>query len=175
MSNHYLKLLPKITTMIFDIDGVLTDGMVTLMPNGDQLRSLNSKDGFGLQLAVRKGMRVCVITGGNSENVKMRLEKMGITDIYLRVREKIQTYDDIKIMYDLKDEEIMYMGDDLPDFEIMQQVGLPACPNNASREIKDISKYISDQDGGKGCARDIIEKTLRSQKKWMTEPNDYSW
>lgn len=175
MSDHYLKLLPKITTLIFDIDGVLTDGIVTIMPNGDQLRSLNSKDGFAIQLAVRKGLKVCVITGGNSENIKMRLAKMGVTDVYLNIAQKIDTYDDIKVMYDLTDEEIMYMGDDLPDFEIMQQVGIPACPQNAAREIRDISKYISDQDGGKGCVRDIIEKILRAQGKWMTGKSDLTW
>jgi 3-deoxy-D-manno-octulosonate 8-phosphate phosphatase (KDO 8-P phosphatase) len=175
MSNHYLKLLPKITTLIFDIDGVLTDGIVTIMPNGDQLRSLNSKDGFALQLAVRKGLRICVITGGNSGNIKMRLAKMGITDVYLNIAQKIDTYDDIKVMYDLNDSEIMYMGDDLPDYEIMQTVGIPACPQNAAREIRDISKYISDQDGGKGCVRDIVEKVLRSQSKWMTNKSDLTW
>lgn len=175
MSDHYLKRLPKITTLIFDIDGVLTDGIVTIMPNGDQLRSLNSKDGFAIQLAVRKGFKICVITGGNSENVKMRLAKMGVTDVYLNIAQKIDTYDDIKVMYDLKDEEIMYMGDDLPDYEIMQQVGIPACPQNAAREIRDISKYISDQDGGKGCVRDIIEKVLRAQGKWMTDKSDLTW
>jgi 3-deoxy-D-manno-octulosonate 8-phosphate phosphatase (KDO 8-P phosphatase) len=175
MSNHYLQLLPKITTLIFDVDGVLTEGMVTLLPNGDQVRSLNSKDGFALQLAVRKGLRVCIITGGNSENVKMRLSKMGITDIYLRVFKKIDTYDDIKVMYDLTDEEILYMGDDLPDYEVMQQVGIPTCPNNAAREIKDISKYISDQDGGRGCVRDVVEKVLRAQGKWATNPSDLTW
>lgn len=175
MSDHYLKRLPKISTLIFDIDGVLTDGIVTIMPNGDQLRSLNSKDGFAIQLAVRKGFKVCVITGGNSENIKMRLAKMGVTDVYLNIAQKIDTYDDIKVMYDLKDEEIMYMGDDLPDYEIMQQVGIPACPQNAAREIRDISKYISDQDGGKGCVRDIIEKVLRAQGKWMTDKSDLTW
>jgi len=175
MSDHYLKRLPKITTLIFDIDGVLTDGIVTIMPNGDQLRSLNSKDGFAIQLAVRKGFKICVITGGNSENIKMRLAKMGVTDVYLNIAQKIDTYDDIKVMYDLKDEEIMYMGDDLPDYEIMQQVGIPACPQNAAREIRDISKYISDQDGGKGCVRDIIEKVLRAQGKWMTDKSDLTW
>lgn len=175
MSKHYLQLLPKITTLIFDVDGVLTDGMVTLLPNGDQVRSLNSRDGFALQLAVRKGFRICIITGGNSKNVKMQLSKMGITDVYLRVFHKMETYDDIKIMYDLTDEEILYMGDDLPDFEIMQKVGVPTCPKNAAREIKDISTYISDQDGGQGCVRDIVEKVLRSQDKWANKPEDLTW
>ena len=124
MSDHYLKLLPKITTLIFDVDGVLTDGTVTLMPNGDQLRSLNSKDGFAFQLAIRKGLRICIITGGNSENVKIALSRMGITDVYLRVSNKIDTYDDIKVMYDLQDDEIMYMGDDLPDYEVMKNAGI---------------------------------------------------
>tara|TARA_R110002050_G_scaffold200591_1_gene335473 strand:- start:12547 stop:13074 length:528 start_codon:yes stop_codon:yes gene_type:complete len=175
MSNHYLKLLPKITTLIFDVDGVLTDGIVTLLPNGDQIRSLSSKDGFAIQLAVRKGFRVCIITGGNSENVKLAMKRMGVEDVYLRISNKIDTYDDVKVMYDLTDEEIMYMGDDLPDYEVMQQVGIAACPNNAAREIRDISAYISDQNGGKGCVRDIIEKVLRSQGKWMSNSKDLSW
>ena len=113
MSKHYLKQLSKITTLMFDVDGVLTDGMVILMPNGEPVRSLNSKDGFAIQLAVKKGYRVCIITGGHSESVKKRLEFMGVKDVYLRVFNKIDTYDDIKVMYDLEDEEIMYMGDDL--------------------------------------------------------------
>ena len=170
-----MKLLPKITTLIFDVDGVLTDGIVTLLPNGDQIRSLSSKDGFAIQLAVRKGFRVCIITGGNSENVKLAMKRMGVEDVYLRISNKIDTYDDVKVMYDLTDEEIMYMGDDLPDYEVMQQVGIAACPNNAAREIRDISAYISDQNGGKGCVRDIIEKVLRSQGKWMSNSKDLSW
>ena len=100
MSNHYLKLLPNISTLIFDVDGVLTDGMVTIMPNGEQLRSLNSKDGFAIQLAIRKGLRVCVITGGNSEAVKEALKRLGIEDVYLKVANKIDCNDDIKVMYD---------------------------------------------------------------------------
>lgn len=175
MSNHYLKLLPKITTLIFDVDGVLTDGIVTLLPNGDQIRSLNSKDSFAIQLAVRKGLRICIITGGNSQNVKMAMNRMGVEDVYLKIANKIDTYDDVKVMYDLTDEEIMYMGDDLPDYEVMKNVGISACPNNAAREIRDISKYISDQDGGKGCVRDIIEKVLRAQGKWMNNSKDLSW
>lgn len=175
MSEHYLKLLPKISTLIFDVDGVLTDGTVTVMPNGEQLRSLSSKDGFAIQLAIRKGLRICIITGGNSQSVKQALQKLGIEDVYLKVARKIDTYDDIKVMYDLKDEEIMYMGDDLPDYEIMKTVGISACPSNAVREILDISKYISDSPGGKGCARDIIEKVMRAQKMWMENTNDLTW
>lgn len=175
MRDHYLKLLPKISTLIFDIDGVLTDGTVTLMPNGDQLRSINSKDSFGLQLAVKKGLRVAVISGGRSENVKKALLRMGVQDVFLGVKNKIDSYDDIKVMYDLQDSEIMYMGDDLPDYEIMEQAGIPACPNDAVREIRDISTYISDQNGGHGAVRDIIEKVLRVQKLWMVNPSDLKW
>ncbi len=175
MSEHYLKLLPQINTLIFDVDGVLTDGSVTIMPNGEQIRSLNSKDGFAIQLAIRKGLRVCVITGGSSESIKQALMNWGIEDVYLKVSNKMDTYDDIKVMYDLKDEHIMYMGDDLPDYEVMKAVGIPACPNNAAREILDISKYISDRAGGKGCVRDIIEMVLRAQKMWMDNTNDITW
>ena len=175
MSEHYLKLLPQISTLIFDIDGVLTDGTVTIMPNGEQVRALNSKDGFAIQLAIRKGLRVCVITGGSSESVKTALQRLGIKDVYLKVSNKIDTYDDIKVMYDIEDNEIMYMGDDLPDYEVMKVVGIPACPNNAAREILDISKYISDQSGGKGCVRDIIEKVLRAKGMWMKNSEDLTW
>lgn len=175
MSDHYLKLLPKITTLIFDVDGVLTDGTVTIMPDGEQLRSLSSKDGFAIQLAIKKGFRICVITGGNSEAVRQALKRLGIEDVYLKVAKKIDCYEDIKVMYDLEDSEIMYMGDDLPDYDVMKLVGIAACPQNAAREILDISKYISDADGGKGCARDIIEKVLRAQGKWMQGSSDLSW
>jgi 3-deoxy-D-manno-octulosonate 8-phosphate phosphatase (KDO 8-P phosphatase) len=160
---------------MFDVDGVLTDGMVILMPNGEPVRALNSKDGFAIQLAVKKGFRVCIITGGHSEMVKKRLEFMGVKDVYLRVFNKIDTYDDIKVMYDLNDDEIMYMGDDLPDYEVMSKAGIAACPQNAAREIKDICHYISDFKGGEGCARDIIEKVMRAQGKWMTGPKDLTW
>ena len=175
MSNHYLKLLPKITTLIFDVDGVLTDGSVTIMPNGDQLRSFSSKDTFAIQLAVKNGLRVCVITGGSSEAVKNALLRLGVKDVYLKVKNKIDCYDDIKVMYDLEDNEIMYMGDDLPDYEVMKNVGIPACPKNAAREILDIAKYISDTDGGKGCVRDIIEKVLRAKGLWMRNSSDLTW
>lgn len=175
MSEHYLKKLANITTLIFDIDGVLTDGMVTILPNGEQVRNLNSKDGFALQLAVKKGLRVCIISGGNSENIKMRLTAMGINDVYLRIKEKISTYEDILVMYDLRHEEVLYMGDDLPDYEVMKNVGLSACPADAAREIKDIAAYISDAKGGSGCVRDVIEKVLRAQNKWMTNSTDFQW
>jgi 3-deoxy-D-manno-octulosonate 8-phosphate phosphatase (KDO 8-P phosphatase) len=145
------------------------------MPNGEQLRSLNSKDGFAIQFAIRKGLRICVITGGNSEAVKSALNRLGIEDVYLKVSKKIDCYDDIKVMYDLEDNEIMYMGDDLPDYQVMTAAGIPACPRNAAREILDISKYISDADGGKGCARDIIEKVLRAKGLWMEDLNELTW
>lgn len=175
MSEHYLRKLANISTLIFDVDGVLTDGMVTLLPNGEQVRNLNSKDGYAIQLAVKKGLRICIISGGNSENVKMRLESMGVKDVYLRIKEKMTTYEDILVMYDLKHEEVLYMGDDIPDYEVMKHVGIPTCPSDAAREIKDIATYISDAKGGEGCARDVIEKVLRAQKKWMTNSEDLQW
>lgn len=172
MSNHYLRLLPKISTLIFDVDGVLTDGKITIMPNGDQIRKLNAKDGFAIQLAIKKGLRICIISGGHAVSVKMALERLGIEEVYMGVKDKLACYNDIKVMYDLQDEHIMYMGDDLPDYEVIQQVGVGCCPNDAAREILDISKYISDRDGGKGCVRDIIEKVLRAKGEWMSHSND---
>ena len=107
--------------------------------------------------------------------MKSALQRLGIEDVYLRVANKIDCYDDIKVMYDLNDTEVMYMGDDLPDYQVMKTVGIAACPQNAAREILDISKYISDADGGKGCARDIIEKVMRAQKIWVENSSDLTW
>lgn len=175
MSNHYLQKMPRITTVILDIDGVLTDGMVTLLPNGEQVRNLNSKDSFAIQLAVKKGIRICVISGGNSENIKLRLNQMGVSDVFLRIKNKLQTFEDICTMYDLQPEKVMYMGDDLPDYEVMTQVGIATCPSDAAIEILDLASYISDHKGGQGAVRDILEKLLRAKGEWMKSKSDFQW
>lgn len=169
----YKELLPHVTTFMFDVDGVLTSGEVLLM-NGDVYRTLNSKDGFALQHASKLGYKIFIITGGNSQEVKERLLKLGVTAVYLRSEKKIKVYNAIKEEYKLKDEEVLYMGDDLPDYEIMQQVATAACPQDACPEIKAISHYQSPLKGGKGCVRDVIEQTLKVQGKWMQELA-FSW
>lgn len=166
LSKGYKELLENITTFIFDIDGVLTDGRVTLMPDGSQVRVMHIKDGYALQLAVKKEFKVIVISGGKSEQVKTRLAGLGIKMIYLAVSDKLEKLNDILLENDLTPDEVVFMGDDMPDYEIMQNVGLSCCPKDACSDIKEISNYISPYIGGAGCVRDIIEQVMKSQSKW---------
>lgn len=161
--------LHKIKHFMFDVDGVLTNGTVTLMPNGEQVRVMHTKDGFALQHAVKKGYHIHIISGGKSEAVRERLIGLGIKSIHLGVARKIDKYEDLKIEYDIANEEVLYMGDDLPDYEVMSTVGLAACPQNSAAEIKTISAYVSPFNGGEGCVRDIIEQTLRLHEKWFDD------
>ena len=163
---NFKQKLTRIKTLLFDVDGVLTNGQVFLMENGEFVRNMNSKDGFALQLAVKKGYRIAIITGGNSQVVKKALHALGIADVFLSQHDKLQCYKDYINEHSLNEEEILYMGDDLPDYEVMQRVGIASCPNNSAHEIKEISIYISNRNGGEGCARDIIEQVMRSQGNW---------
>ena len=163
----YPENLKNISTFIFDIDGVLTDGSVILEPSGDQTRTMNIKDGYALQLAVKRGYKVAIISGGKNEIVRKRFSGLGIHDVFMGASKKLDSFDELKLTYGLENEEIAYMGDDIPDYEIMSKIGLPTCPNDAATEIKQISQYISPILGGKGCVRDIIEKVMRAQDKWF--------
>jgi 3-deoxy-D-manno-octulosonate 8-phosphate phosphatase (KDO 8-P phosphatase) len=171
MEISFKQLLPKISTLIFDVDGVLTNGMVTIMPDGELVRNMNIKDGYALKTAVDKGYNVCIISGGKNEGVRKRLANLGIKDIYLGAHDKILQYDELVKKYNLKPENVLYMGDDIPDYPVMKMVGLSCCPNDAAPEIQKISKYISDKKGGEGCVRDIIEQVLRVQEKWENNFN----
>ena len=171
MEISFKQLLPNITTLIFDVDGVLTNGLVTIMPDGQLVRNMNIKDGYALKTAVDKGLNVCIISGGKNEGVRTRLANLGIKDIYLGAHDKIKQYNELVEKYNLKPENVLYMGDDVPDFPVMKLVGLPCCPNDAAREIQQVSKYISDKKGGEGCVRDIIEQILRVQGKWENNFN----
>lgn len=166
MELSYKQLLPKINTFIFDVDGVLTNGMLTIMPNGELVRHMNVKDGYAMKNALNKGYRVCIISGGTNEGVRKRLAALGIEDIYLGAHNKIEQYKELVKKYDLKAENVLYMGDDVPDFPVMELVGMPACPNDAVQEIQQVAKYISYKKGGEGCVRDVIEQVLRVQNKW---------
>lgn len=163
---NFKQALTKITTLIFDVDGVMTDGKVLVMENGEMVRNINSKDGYALHLAVQKGYKIVIITGGNNVAVKNALSRTGITDVFINQHDKLQCYKDYIYANNLTDEEILYMGDDLPDWEIMKRVGVAACPNNSATEIKEICQYISSLKGGEGCVRDIIEQVLRVQGNW---------
>ena len=166
---NFKSRLPRVKAFILDVDGVLTDGSVTLLPDGEQVRMMNIKDGYALQLAVKKGFIVAVISGGKSEMVRKRLNGLGITDIYLGAHTKMDQYEEIIAKYTLKPEEVVYMGDDIPDYEVMRHVGVPTCPKDSAPEIKNICIYISDKNGGKGAVRDVIEQVMKVQNKWMDD------
>jgi len=164
---NYREGLIKIKAFIFDVDGVLGSDKVLLYSDGEILRTMNVKDGFALQYAVRKGYKIGIITGGASVLVRSRFERLGIHDIYLKSRNKIEDLNDFTSKYGLSEEEILYMGDDLPDYEVMHHVGIPTCPSDAAEEIKTIAQYISDKNGGEGAVRDVIRQVLRLQGNWM--------
>jgi 3-deoxy-D-manno-octulosonate 8-phosphate phosphatase (KDO 8-P phosphatase) len=169
-----LSKFKDITTFIFDVDGVLTDGSVYVNELGEQTRSFNIKDGYALQLAVKCGYNVCAISGSRSKIAIHRLSSLGIKDIYLGCGVKADTFKVYINERGISPMNVMYMGDDIPDLEVMQQVGLPVCPADAAEEIKELCEYVSPIPGGKGCARDVIEKALKIQGKWMGA-EAYSW
>ena len=166
MEKSYKEIMPQITTFMFDVDGVLTNGVVTIFSNGEMIRNMNIKDGYALKTAVMAGYNVCVISGGSNEGVRTRLNGLGITDIYLGANNKLKYYKEYATLHNIKPEQILYMGDDIPDFPVMKEVGLPCCPKDASPEIQDVSSYISHKKGGNGCVRDVIEQVLKVQGKW---------
>lgn len=168
MSN-YKELLRHITTFVFDYDGVLTDGTVILMNDGDALRTANVKDGYALQLAVKKGYRVAIISGGYSPSMVHRFKALKIEDVFLGVENKIEVFKQYLEKQDIKPAEVLFMGDDIPDFEVMQHAGVPTCPADASEEIKRLARYISHRNGGHGCVRDVIEQVMKIQGKWMSD------
>ncbi len=164
----YKERLNTITTFIFDIDGVLTNGDIIII-KGEMARVLNTRDGYALQYASKMGYRILIITGGSSVEVKNRLLEVGVTEVCLCSANKLKVYEDLKAKYNFSNEEVVYMGDDIPDYEVMQVVGLATCPQDAAVEIKKIAHYQSPFDGGRYCVRDIIEQTMRVQGKWFTE------
>lgn len=164
---NVLAEFKRVTTFIFDIDGVLTDSTVLLIENGLQARRMNIKDGLGLQMAIRNGFKVLAISGGSSEPVVQRLTKLGLSDVQMSLTDKRKFVQDYITENKLEWEEILYMADDLPDTPLMKMVGLPCCPADAVPEILELSKYISPVNGGFGCVRDVIEKVLRVQDKWI--------
>ena len=168
MEKSYKEIMPKITTFIFDVDGVLTNGVVTIFPNGEMIRNMSIKDGYALKSAVMAGYNVCIISGGTNEGVRTRLKNLGITNIFLGAHNKLDQYQEYIEKYNIKPEEILYMGDDIPDYPVMKKVGLPCCPKDAAPEIQKISSYISQKKGGNGCVRDVIEQVLKVQGKWAS-------
>lgn len=159
--------LKKIKAFVFDVDGVLSRDVVSLHPNGDPMRTVNIKDGYALQLAVKLGYEVAIITGGYTEAVRLRYSRLGIKHIYMRSAVKIHDYHDFLQKTGVQAEEVIYCGDDIPDYDVMREAGLPVAPADAAPEIKAIARYISRFNGGDGIARDVIEQTLKAQSRWM--------
>lgn len=164
----YKEKLNHVTTFIFDVDGVLTNGEIILF-KGEMARTLNSRDGYAIQYAAKKGYRILIITGGKSEEIKFRLDELGATEVRLSSSNKKNVYQELKEKYQFQDEQVLYMGDDIPDYEVMQLVGVATCPQDAVMEIKHISDYQSPFNGGKHCVRDVIEQTLRCHGNWFHE------
>ncbi len=156
----------QITTFIFDVDGVLTDSSVHITPSGEMLRTMNIRDGFAMKAAIDSGYNVCIISGGSNEGVRIRLQNLGIVDIFLGVPNKVSVFETYIKTNQINPNQVLYMGDDLPDFHVMQLVGLPTCPQDSSPEIKTIATYISHQNGGKGAVRDVIEQVMKVQNTW---------
>ena len=171
---NYKQLLSAIDTFIFDVDGVMTDGTVLITPEGDMLRSMHVKDGYALHLAVRKGYRIAIISGGTSQSVKHRFDTLGIHDVFLGISNKLAVFR--KYMEDnkLQQSQILYMGDDIPDWEVMREAGIAACPADAAEEIKQIATYISSTKGGHGCVRDVIEQVMKIHGTWFND-DGFHW
>ena len=161
--------LTRIKAFLFDVDGVLSREVIPLSPDGDPMRTVNIKDGYALQLAVKKGYEVAIITGGYTEAVRIRFERLGVRHIYMRSAIKVNDFEDFLRKTSLAPEQVMYAGDDIPDYEVMRRVGLPVAPADAAPEIKAIARYISSRKGGDGIARDVIEQTMRAQGTWFGE------
>jgi 3-deoxy-D-manno-octulosonate 8-phosphate phosphatase (KDO 8-P phosphatase) len=166
------KILSSVKGFVFDVDGVFTNGTVMLHPGGEFIRMMNIKDGFAVQHAVKMGYPIAIITGGFSKMVKKRFIALGVKDIYQKCANKTNAFELFMRKHHLIQGDLMYMGDDLPDYEVMKKAGFPACPSDAAEEIKQISLYVSPRKGGEGCVRDIIEQVMRLQGKWM---NDFSF
>lgn len=172
MINYDLK---KISTVIFDVDGVLSNNTIPMDAAGQPMRTMNIKDGYAIQLAAKMGLNLAIITGGNDDAIQLRYEKLGVKDIFMGCAVKIKTYEDLCQRLGVKEEEVVYVGDDIPDFEIMSRVGCPCCPSDACPDIKNISTYVSPAPGGSGCARDILEQILRAKGQWLSSAKAFGW
>jgi len=166
--------LNKIKGFVFDVDGVLSHNVISISPEGDPIRTANMKDGYAIMFALHSGYNIGIITGGKTQETRGRLEKLGISQIYMGTLDKVPCLQDFMSKNELTSDEILYMGDDIPDYNVMAMAGLAVCPNDAAPEIKEISAYISHRNGGEGCVRDVIEQVMRAQGKWL-HAEDINW
>ena len=172
MINYNLK---KIKAIVFDVDGVLSAETITMAATGEPHRTVNIKDGYAIQLAQKMGLRIAILTGGNTSAIRTRYENLGVQDIYMKCSVKITTFEEFLEKYQLSADEVIYVGDDIPDYEVMKRCGCPCCPADACSDIKAISLYVSDRKGGYGCGRDIVEQVLRAQGKWLSDAKAFGW
>jgi len=168
---NFKEQLHHVKAFAFDVDGVFTDGTVLIHPSGELLRTSNTRDGYAVHKAIRQGFPVAIISGGTSESVRERFKGLGVADIYLGASDKVEALNDFCLKHGIELSQILYMGDDLPDYEVMQRVGFPTCPADAAPEIVEISTYISSFGGGKGCVRDVIEEVLKLKGLWLMDKN----
>ena len=166
MEPSFNEVLSTVNTFIFDVDGVINVGTVMVTTAGELIRTMNTKDGYALKVAVDAGYNVCIISGGTNDGVKKRLQGLGVQDVFLGVHDKTEIFESYIKDHELTPNNILFMGDDLPDYPLMNKVGLPCCPKDAVTEIKDISLYVSQKKGGKGCVRDVIEQEMKVQWNW---------
>jgi 3-deoxy-D-manno-octulosonate 8-phosphate phosphatase (KDO 8-P phosphatase) len=171
---NFKEDLVKVRAFVFDIDGVLSLQTISLNNFGVPNRTINLRDGYAVQLAVKKGYFVAVISGSNSKEYRKRLKQLGVTDVFLNSRSKLQHFNIFLEKHNLNKSEVLFMGDDIPDHQVMKEAGVPVCPADADSEIKDVASYISDKKGGEGCVRDVIEQVLRLHNKWM-DADGFKW
>ena len=164
---NYKEVLNSIKAFIFDIDGVLTNGKILITSKGDMYREMDTKDGFAIKYALNKGFKIAIISGGKDKGLEIRLQDLGVKNIFLGFTDKERPFNDFIKNEDIKPNDILYMGDDIPDIKIMKKVLLATCPNDAVIDVKEISDYVSPKNGGQGCVREIIEQVLRVQNKWI--------
>ena len=171
---NFKEALTRINTFVFDIDGVLSYQTIPMTEKGVPYRTVNLRDGYAIQLAVKKGYHVAVISGGYSPGYIRRLEKLGVKDIYMKSNSKTEQFNHFLSKHSIERSTVLYMGDDIPDLKVMSLAGLAVCPADADSEVKKIAAYISDKRGGEGCVRDIIEQAMRLHDKWLND-DAYSW
>lgn len=167
--------LNKITTVILDVDGVLSCSTIPMDTEGNPIRTLNIKDGYCIQLAVKMGLQLCIITGGSDESIRKRYEYLGMRDIFMKCAQKIETYEKYCKERGITDDQVIYIGDDIPDYEIMKRVGCPCCPADACSEIRELSTYVSPKTGGNGCVRDVLEQVLKAKGLWLNSAKAFGW
>ena len=172
MIDYDLRLIKAV---VLDVDGVLSCQTISMDAQGEPQRSINIQDGYAIQLARKMGLRIAIITGGRTPAIRLRYEYLGVEDIYLGSAVKINTYEDSLKKYGYDNQEILYMGDDIPDFEILKVCGCPCCPADAASDVREICTYVSHRNGGEGCVRDVIEQVLRAQGKWLSSAEAFGW